>query len=454
MSLPIPAFVDTTNSDLPGWLPALRTCMSPDKMRKVLNENWRYTRNRALTVTDCQLVRVYPRRAGEFLLEYQVRLADHCGEQTQTVLGELVGVEAEQRCRTTIRRLSKPKRAQLDPDDAANLVSCIPDLGLVLRLPGLDERIEGLKLVHQPAVAASILADATGNDVTRLRHVEAQLLGHRLGKRCIARFRYQVRDPETGVDQAQSLIVKLYKMHTDRGRYVFEAMHQLRASGFHSDSPFRIPQPIAYLDQWRALLMEDVTGVALSDLSEPEQLQGVASAGRCLAKLHRTRPKVIDRYSVDDETNLLDGWVSLVSAVHTELMSPAQQALQRVSMELDRCRQFEPALVHRDFYEKQVLMDGVDTILVDFDTLCVSDPALDVGNFLAHLELNRLQRIIEVDGADLAFLEGYGSRQSMDFHARVATYTRAALLRLACLYSFWPRWRHVCEPLLEGVNGN
>ena len=41
--------------------------------------------------------------------------------------------------------------------------------------------------------------------------------------------------------------------------------------------------------------------------------------------------------------------------------------------------------IHRDFYADQVLVDGARLYLLDFDLFCLGDPALDAGNFIAHL---------------------------------------------------------------------
>ena len=48
-------------------------------------------------------------------------------------------------------------------------------------------------------------------------------------------------------------------------------------------------------------------------------------------------------------------------------------------------------------------------------------------------------------------IAGYGSDSARDLGDRVETYTQSSLLRLACLYSFWPKWSHVAEPLLEQI---
>ena len=49
-------------------------------------------------------------------------------------------------------------------------------------------------------------------------------------------------------------------------------------------------------------------------------------------------------------------------------------------------------LVHRDFHDGQVLLDESYAVgLIDFDLMAAGDPALDVANFLCHLELREHQ---------------------------------------------------------------
>jgi aminoglycoside phosphotransferase (APT) family kinase protein len=52
-----------------------------------------------------------------------------------------------------------------------------------------------------------------------------------------------------------------------------------------------------------------------------------------------------------------------------------------------------PVLAHGDFTAAQVLLDGSGRAgIVDVDTLCVAEPALDVGRFLAYLHVTGIRR--------------------------------------------------------------
>jgi aminoglycoside phosphotransferase (APT) family kinase protein len=122
----------------------------------------------------------------------------------------------------------------------------------------------------------------------------------------------------------------------------------------------------------------------------------------------------------------------------------------------------ETAPVHRDFYDKQVLIGEKRVTLVDVDTLAWGDPALDLGNFLAHLYLRSRQHPEHQNDwrrARSVFVEEYRTVQTSAGDAeavwqRVGWWETSALLRLAGLYSLRPRWKELAGPLLERAVAN
>ncbi|MGH3937428.1 MAG: phosphotransferase [Pseudonocardiaceae bacterium] len=101
------------------------------------------------------------------------------------------------------------------------------------------------------------------------------------------------------------------------------------------------------------------------------------------------------------------------------------------------------ALCHRDLHDKQLLRlntTGGPTVgLLDLDTLCVADPALDAGNLLAHLLLRILQGHCRPSTATRCARILYAA--SLDdgiAPAALKAYITAALLRLAAVYTLRP----------------
>jgi aminoglycoside phosphotransferase (APT) family kinase protein len=213
----------------------------------------------------------------------------------------------------------------------------------------------------------------------------------------------------------------------------------------------RVPRPIAYHPELRALLMQDVAAQSLHGLSGKAFMAGVGAAGRALAKLHDSPVRVPNRHTAAEEIASLEEWTELAARVAPALAPAIGQAFARARAAMAGSRAFRATLVHRDYHERQVLIRGPETVLIDFDTLCFGDPAIDVGNFLAHLRVAALRMQAESRDLEAAFLNAYGRARGEKPDRRMEAYVKAPLLRLACLNIFSTRWRHVVEPLLDAI---
>jgi len=84
--------------------------------------------------------------------------------------------------------------------------------------------------------------------------------------------------------------------------------------------------------------------------------------------------------------------------------------------------------------------------------MATGEPSLDVANMLVHLQLRAMQQRCSPDAAAqaaAAFLEAY--RPDGNGQQRLEAYQDATRLRLACLYTWRPRWRHLGPGLVESI---
>ena len=94
------------------------------------------------------------------------------------------------------------------------------------------------------------------------------------------------------------------------------------------------------------------------------------------------------------------------------------------------------------------------TALLDLDTARLGDPAVDIGNCLAHLELRALQFPDSTPGcpeARAVFRDAYlsaGDPAETDLTTRIRFHEATSLLRLAGVYGSRPRWSTVLPPRL------
>ena len=214
-----------------------------------------------------------------------------------------------------------------------------------------------------------------------------------------------------------------------------------------------VPAVRAWVPSLRLLVTAPLTGSALLDeLSQSATGAMMGGVAIALARLHATHLEPSTRrFGPTDDLAVVQPWVAFTSAVFPELRDQLARALAR--LEAARPPDREALVpVHRDFYDKQVLVAGPRVGLLDLDTLCHGDAEIDVGNFCAHLLLRGLQWHDAPEAfAELGaiFVGRYREHRPDYDPERVGWYRASALLRLACLYALRPRWQSLAPRLAE-----
>jgi hypothetical protein len=243
------------------------------------------------------------------------------------------------------------------------------------------------------------------------------------------------------------------------------AHDRLRALGQASPAiegrPAVYPGPLGYAPALRLLLMEALPGrpvlpglvkQALGGAPVPDRAgdttelrSALRTAGHALASLHRTEVRDLPVRTLADELDDVEHELDVVAQVWPEVAASVMECLDA------RARIPEPVtrvVCHGDFTPSQVLLDGGTPGVVDLDTLCLGDPALDLGRFLAHLQL--LSAKVGGDDAaglvdDLAhdFLRAYGEElgDPPADEGRIRLYLATSLARSAL---------HSCRQLKQG----
>lgn len=113
--------------------------------------------------------------------------------------------------------------------------------------------------------------------------------------------------------------------------------------------------------------------------------------------------------------------------------------------------QLRPA--HRDLHDKQLVWSA-DTGpgLLDADTACLADPALDLGNLRAHAYLRRLQGVWSDSAAETVTCCVDEAARSIGAEtSTVAVYEQSALLRLGMVYAVRPQYAGLAAQLRQLV---
>jgi len=379
------------------------------------------------------------RADGSCSLRHQVHLEGDPREHT--VLGRLFENDdaAQRYLAERVGRAEAARPRHTGP--WATTTAVVPDAALALHAFPIDPDLPTLERAMAPATVSLLACSPrTGLPPT------VEVVHHPREGACVLRYTFPVAAQNGSVEPAKTLYAKVYP---DSGGDVVEVF--LEALAARHESQHRVapwfPRPVLYAPSLRLLVTEALPGrPMIPELlrtvlqAPPEQVpedqraalrEAVHAAGVALASLHGSdlatapvRTVVKEQATLRRELALVESyWPEVAAAVSSAVDGPLAPAPPAPDM----------VLSHGDFTPSQVLLDGSGTAVVDLDTLCWADPALDLGRFLAHLEL----LAVKAGGAsatpvvhDLtrAFLDGYGGASARTAAAAEAT-ERVALYR-------------------------
>jgi len=199
-----------------------------------------------------------------------------------------------------------------------------------------------------------------------------------------------------------------------------------------------IPKPIKVVRDRSLLLMERVPGTGLGPVVEqaqtPEQCKEVMGlAAATLARLHRLHFESQEVQSLQIQVEKLHERAALLPLVAPLFAQEVEALLGQIARLGARSSAVAPSFIHADFSPGQLLVDKGQIAVIDFDSACLGDPALDVGNFMAILHFKAVSRANSAFRQLAAyFLSEYQARLPEHGVAdRVHPFLSAALVRKA-----------------------
>ena len=218
-----------------------------------------------------------------------------------------------------------------------------------------------------------------------------------------------------------------------RGPRVLAAHAHLHAAQ-RADGP-RLPEPLGYLDDARVVLLGAVPGVPVTARLRAGDLALAARIGAALGALHVSPAPLERRHNPADELAPLAARVARLAAADARLGRRASAALEQLGSLAPGPHAWRLQPVHRDLHPEQVLVAPDGRIgFVDLDDAALSEPALDVGNFIAHIVWLGCQTptgAARLRGAALAFRRAHAAVDPRIDPAVMRWCEAAALLRLA-----------------------
>ena len=305
----------------------------------------------------------------------------------------------------------------------------LPDQGLKLQIWPLDPEFPQLVRLGNPSYVAGMFKSLGIAPALEQLPVITPIR-YRPKERHV--LRYEIHTTDTVPGEGKRLYAKLYSNAQDAARAFGVAQRVvdwLRANdvGLQGNGPEVMSQ------EDNVIFYPHAPGIPLSQQFHRSgrwlapQLQII---GRTLAILHSgpealqadlkqnnfaNEAKVVRRASEHIQVLLPDTYEKIL-----EILEKAQELYASLPQE-------KPTFTHADFKSDHILSTGQGLTLIDFDTCTLTDPALDMGKFLADLEWwFTLKEISGVKEAQAELLKGYLGTGSSD----QALYERLARAKL------------------------
>ncbi len=285
-------------------------------------------------------------------------------------------------------------------------------LRMHVRISPLDVRFPQLVRACDPQhvrdmVASAYAAPDSAPDRGPASRYTVTAIRYYPGQRHVLRY-----DP-LATPARRALFAKLYM--GDDGMEVFRLARHIGAWLAEYGAGVTSVRPVAYVAEDAVILYPQVFGTPLSQrLRRPDAsvASALRSAGAALHALHQLPQALAGPLELND----FAAEVKKVAPTREHVFALLPSAATALSAVLDRAREVherlpvEPvAFLHGDFKGEHVWLTPDGLTLIDFDSCCLGDPAVDIGKFLADL---RFWCMLYAQGgleqAQEQFLTGYG----------------------------------------------
>ncbi|HEU5099393.1 MAG TPA: phosphotransferase, partial [Roseiflexaceae bacterium] len=242
------------------------------------------------------------------------------------------------------------------------------------------------------------------------------------GRKQRATLRYHVAGRQNGA--AEQIVV--YGKLTGDGSGALAAPISAALRDWQPQSPigyrFNVPRVLAWRPELHLSLLEAIPGESLIGDALKAQLRGKPAASgamsieqmidacaRIAATLHTSGIQLGGRRTFDDELTSLRRELSFIEPISPELAAQIAATLDQIAQIAAQSQPQPLCFNHGDFTYGQLLFDGSSSGLIDFDSVCQAEPALDLAQFLTYVRVASLKSKLTPE-ATRALLEQLGRR--------------------------------------------
>lgn len=311
----------------------------------------------------------------------------------------------------------------------------LPGWKLLVHTPDRDPDLPQLATCLDPGRMAGHLEQYLSGfpdpGASHVAAVQCRLLGYRVGRR--AAIAYQLPGARR---LSQQFLGKTFR--DERGAQLIPLHRQLNEQlVWYSEGRVRVPATVGYIPDLRMVLFARVAEKS-SVTSAAAPASRAAAAIDVLTTLHRTLLPAVPVFSVEDECGIIDRWQAALDGLAPAAALTTRPLLNALHEAADGIGPTAQCTVHRDFYDRQILIGQRATTLLDLDTLAWGPPTVDLGNLFAHLLLESLEDRrppAELDRMTEELLARYERRLGPVDRRALAFFWATALFRVGAVHA-------------------
>jgi ABC-type multidrug transport system fused ATPase/permease subunit/thiamine kinase-like enzyme len=401
--------LDILNSPvIQGELPGLRAAFDTAAMREQIQAVLFGKARPSYTVEQCEVDQATYMPGEGCAIRYEVLVRDRTTQKTfaPLVVGLVFPTQlaAALYMRDRLAPLAELMRGRPEIAPFAAPAALIEPLNMALYVFPIDGEMPALVGASDPErmreVLSETLPQALDNTFT-VEKCEVELVDYARRYRAVLRYHLEGKRSSGGRVEQQTVYGKVFTSNIGALAGPVTAALRERLIGVRSgDYHFGVPRSLGWRPDMQLSLLEALPGKPLiSDLlkarlrgrtTEPEIMslrEMIDACAKIAATLHTSDIKLGRRRTLDDEIASLRTGFADVQRISPELGVLLESWLSRISTYAEQSDALNLSFAHGDYTYTQLIFAGQQAGLVDFDSVCQAEPALDVGHFLAYLRV-------------------------------------------------------------------
>jgi hypothetical protein len=394
-------------------VPALAEAFDADRMTPILQESLVGPAGGKYVIVGCVPGKALYLPDHTINMQYKLKILDRTTDDTIDTLINARLFPNAAACRAFLENALLPVAARMEgrPEiqPFARPVAIVEDLNMTLSAYPIDGLIPSLVDATKPEKVASLLSETLPEALSgsfSIREVQQSLAHYGRYKRCV--LRYDIDGVQTGTQTPQQVTV-YGKLDADGlGGLTVGIISALRERLSEPELlyRFRVPHSLGYFPEYQLLLMEALPGKPFfkpllrawidhnqggrnaSHEDEATLEKAIQTCALIAATLHGSDIQLGPRTSLELQVAKLQESADVLSQVLPKLGAQIKSWIGQTVGFAQAYPAMPARFSHGDFTYTQLIFDGKNGGLVDFDTMCQAEPAQDLGHYLAYQRLN------------------------------------------------------------------